>query len=157
MHVPHPAFALLVEIHSHHQGVAESLRNLDKLDPGRVDPEDVADHQLAILFTGEVDDTLSGFHGGGDGLFHENMRPGFECFGGKLLVGFRIGVDGNDIRFHFGQSRVEVIEAGNITSQIFDEFRPARFGTGDNPRNLKALQLMIGLRMRGSHISGTND
>src|SRR5690606_7122832 len=54
--VPGVAAALLIQVHTHDQRLAEALGQLDELRPGGVHAEDVADDDLAVLGDGGVDD-----------------------------------------------------------------------------------------------------
>ena len=76
--VPRLAVALLVQVHPHHQRLAERPRDLDEARPRGVDAQDVADHQLAVGGARGVDDGLRLVDGFGQRLLAEDVAAGLD-------------------------------------------------------------------------------
>ncbi len=91
------AVALLVEVHPHHQRLAERPGDLDEPHPRGVHAQDVADHELAIAGACGVHDGLRFFDGFGQRLLAEDVAAGLD--GGPRVrpVRFGIGVDAHDV------------------------------------------------------------
>jgi hypothetical protein len=106
MLLPAGAVALLVQVHPHHERLAERPGNLDELLPGRVHAKDVADHQLPVARTREVHQLLRLRDGLGQRLLTEDVATRFDCRPRIRPVRFGIRVDADDV----GPGRRERLE-----------------------------------------------
>ena len=66
---------LLIEIHTHHQWLAELVRHLNEFLPARVMAQDITDDEFAIVRLGGGNDFFRLFYGFREWLFNEHIRP----------------------------------------------------------------------------------
>ena len=156
--VPGPGVAdrLLVQVHAHDERLAQTLRELDKLHPGGMDTQDVADDELLVGVARRGDDAFCVLHRLGDRLFHEDVRARLE--GADGVVGMRVGpgVDRDDIGLQRLERLVIVRKARHV--------RPAcrQVGAlgdapGAEPGEFEPLDLVVGAGVRSPHIADAND
>ena len=79
MLLPAGAVALLIQVHPHHERLAERPGDLDELLPGRVHAQDVADHQLPLARARGIHDRLRLRDGLGQRLLAEHVAAGLDA------------------------------------------------------------------------------
>ena len=152
--VPNPRIAarLLIEIHVHDEQLAEALGTADEFHPGRVDTEDIADHQLFIGGFRHVDNLLRIGDVCRQRLLGKNMAARIERLAAEIRMGVGVGVDRDDVRLGFGQGLAEIGELG-ISAEFLRQLLAVMNAGAAQADEFEAVNLMIGQRMAPSHIA----
>ena len=108
---------LLVEVKPEYIWAAQFAGLGDEAHPRRVVPQDIADDQLAPIGLGGRDDALGIGHGGGEGLFNEDVGTLLQRHDGVVGVGVGVGIDRDQIGLVFPESAC-VVGLDCITAQI---------------------------------------
>ena len=139
MRLPIGAGALLVEVHPHHEGFAQSLRELGEFLPRWVDVEDVADDQRTLQATGGGDDAFALGEGDGDGFFEEDVGASFHRSDGIIGVRLGVGADADGVRFGAREGVGVVGEFGVAAIELEIEFLPGGRAAGDEPDDFEVV------------------
>ena len=150
--VPGGAVALLVQVHPHHERLAEGAGDLDEPRPGRVDAQDVPDHQLQVARARRVDDRLGLFHGGGQGLLAEDVAAGLDRRPGERAVRLGIGVDAHHVGPGDPERLVVVAELGQA-AQLRAERAARRRATTDEADDLELRHPVVGAGVARAHVA----
>src|SRR5690349_832465 len=102
MQRPHGGTALLIEIHSHNERLAQCLRYLDETLPGGMMPQDISNNKFLSRLVCGLYDPFSSFDRIGQGLFDEHMASIFKSFDRHRFMCIRPCRDGYGIRSRFG-------------------------------------------------------
>lgn len=147
--------ALLVQVHAHHQGLAQGSRDLDELGPGGVDAEDVADHEGDALFPGEGHELLALLQGLRQGLLDEHVGSRVQGRLAELVVGVRVGVDGHRVRLRLGDGG-ERVAVGRDAAQLGAEGLAALGAPAHHPHQLELVEGRVGARVGGAHVPASD-
>ena len=94
---------LLIEIHPDDQRLTETVSHFDKVHPGGMNPQDVADHQFLTRGLGEFCNFLGFRDRIGQKLFDEDVTACIQRQLGIGGVGITPGVNGYDIALCGGE------------------------------------------------------
>ena len=155
--LPHLARRLLVEVHPHHQRLAERAGGLDEPLPGGMDPEDVADHELLARLPGRRHDLLRLGHRHRHRLLEKDVAAGLEGGLGVCGVGVGVGVDRDGVGRGGGEGLVIVGELRIVRTDRIEQGPPRRLATGDDAHDLEAGHVVVGLGVRGAHVAAAGD
>jgi len=155
--VPHLAGGLLVEIHPHHERLAEGLGDLDEALPGGVDAQDVADHELAIGRLCRRDDFPGLGDGDGDGFFQKDVTARREGFPRVVGVGVGVGIDRDGIGLRLGEGVLVVGKLRILGPEGVEEIAARGFAAGDDAYDFKAGHGMVGLGVGFAHVAAADD
>ena len=148
--------ALLIEVHPHHERLAEGARELDEPDPRRMDAQDVADHEFASVGDRAVDDRLRFGDGFGQRLFAEHVAAGLDRGARVRRMRLGVGIDADDVRLR-GLQRVVIVSEGGDAAEFLAE-RVARFGaTADDAHDLELRHLVVRAGVARAHVAATCD
>ena len=154
--LPHVTIALLVEVHAHDERLAKRLHGLDKLGPGRVVTEDIADDDLTLHFLGLGDDLLGFGDSNGQGLLDEDMATGFKCGYSIFGMSVRVARDRDRVGLRGLERGMEVAILRVAAAEFSVKLCPGISRAGDETDNLEAGQLMVSEGMRTAHVASTN-
>ena len=156
VHLPLRAGGLLVEVHAHDQRLSQRSSHLHELHPGRMNPQDIADHQLQALGLGEGRDVLGLRHRLGQRLLDEHVCARLQRHAGIGGMGVGPGVDRHGIGLQRGQRLRIVVELRHAR-----EFRRQLFALGNvaaaQARDLEAIDRLVGPRMAQPHVAQPHD
>ena len=148
--------ALLVQIHPHHQRLAQRPGDLDEAHPRRVDAQDVADDELAVAGAGGVDDGLRFGDGLGQRLLAEDVAAGLDGGARVGAVGLGVGVHAHDVWTRGVEGVVEVRELGK-PAQFLAQRAAAGRTTADQADDLELGHPVIGAGVAGAHVAAAGD
>ena len=154
--VPGRPVTLLVQVHAHHQGLAEGLGDLDQLGPGRMVAQDVAEHQLLVVLPRLDDDPLGIGDVGRDRLLHEHVAARLERPNGIVGMGVGIGIDRDGVRAGLGQRHVEILEPRDLREAL-GQIGAALDRPAHQPDALEAVERLVGFGVRQAHVADADD
>ena len=144
--------ALLVEVHPHHERLAQRAGDLDEARPGRVDAQDVSDHELPSARAGPVDHGLGFVHGRGQGLLAEDVGARRDGGAGEGPVGLRIGVDAHHVGSR-GAERLLVVGELGQAAELEAEGVARGGATADEAYDLELRHAVVGAGVARPHVA----
>ena len=132
----------------------EGAGDLDKLDPGWVVAQNVADHHFTFFLRRQLDDSLCLGDGFGQRLFHKNMQPCVEGLLGKFVMRIRIRTNRHRIGLCCRDGFAEIVKFGHAT-QFGSKWRSALRCARNQAAQFKISHFMIRTRMRCTHVAAT--
>ena len=155
MNLPGLSRTLLIQVHAHHEWMAERLRDGDELPPGGMMAKNIANDELLSCALRGRDHALRRLEAWRKRLFNKHITTGGDSGEGEAFVGVGVGRNADGVRGCFGEGNIYEVEEGNLEREAFGQLllaSAARNETGD----LDAGDGAVGTSVRRTHIAAAD-